>query len=161
MAIISGITIAIEIIIVKHLMKFGNDADKLETNMISFSLRVYSVGFISLFLIYEYYTKDGEIREKYKYTMCNNRNFWTLLVAGAFSAVTVLTYYKALNDSPNAGAVSAIRLLYVPLLFIGGLIFLKEKVSHIKWYGWLGASMVVIGGVFVGIGVEKEEELIL
>lgn len=159
MAIISGVAIASEILIVKHLMKFSDGKDKLDTSMLSFSLRVYSVGFIACFLLYEYFTKSEEVREKYRHTMCNNRNLITLVIAGFFSSIAVLSYYSSLSNSPSAGAVSALRLIYVPLIFAGGFIFLKEKINQIKWYGWLGVALVVLGGVGVGLGVEKENEL--
>jgi hypothetical protein len=71
---------------------------------------------------------------------------------GIVMAVAPLVFVYAATHAPRAGFVQAIGTISVPLVLVGGMIFLGNGQSRVGWAVWVGSGLMVIGSLFIALG---------
>lgn len=147
-AICSGVAISIEVLLLKSIK---NKYENVYTDLIAWIYRIFSVGFISIYLICKFYTLPRCERDTLSLRERGIKNsIWKILLMGLMSAVAVVSYYKAISSAPNVGLPPAINALYIPLTFLGGFVFLGENYRKVKWQTYTGMGLLVVGMVLIG-----------
>lgn len=144
LSLLSALAVTCEVLLMK---KVKLDDPMIDMNALVWLFRASSMGFISVYLFFKIYQKDSNI----VYTFNDNKAVWYTIVIGFFSSISIHSFYSALAEAPSAGLPSAVREIYIVLLFAGAFIFLKEKPKDIKIPAYIGVSLIVIGAIMVGV----------
>ncbi len=87
----------------------------------------------------------GEVKEL---NQISQKGWIFLILSGLATGLSWLFYFRALQLG-EAAKVSPVDKLSLVLTVILAVVFLKEKLSLL---GWLGAGLVAVGVVILGIG---------
>ena len=148
LVIISAITVTIELLLFKHVLKKYPETS---TDMIVWLYRIVSIGFISLYLVWQFYNSKDK-SEYMAQTLYMDRTGWLIIIMGFFSALSIVAYFQAIEKAPHVGLPVAIRAAYIPLTFIGGFLFLGDKWSNTHLITKVGMAVITAGIVLVGYG---------
>lgn len=141
LSIASGVIISAEILVYKHLV---SKYDDINPDMVMWIYRLGSMFFISLFLMWEINRRDPEYDEKAIQTLHMRRNFWWFVLLSALSGVGIVLFFRAVSISKKTGSVTAVRSIYIPLTFVGALIFINHDWRDVKGMTWLGITLMCI-----------------
>lgn len=89
---------------------------------------------------------EGKL-SNFKTILINNKAVFYIVLSGIAGALSWLFYFVALKGAKVSQIVPIDRLSVVFALLLA-FIFLGEKVS---WQSWLGAGLIVIGGVIIAL----------
>ncbi|NCN52066.1 EamA family transporter [archaeon] len=90
---------------------------------------------------------EGKLNN-FKTILINNKAVFYIVLSGIAGALSWLFYFVALKGAKVSQIVPIDRLSVVFALLLAFL-FLHEKIT---WQGWLGAGLVVVGGVLIALG---------
>ena len=76
------------------------------------------------------------------------QHVWPLAIIGLTYTINLLATYQAKLLSPNAGYMGAIKSASVLPLVLVGILFFKEKVVRIQWFG---LALIVLGLASIAI----------
>lgn len=149
LAAISGVALAIEVLLLKSIK---NKYCDVSMDLIAWIYRIFSVGFISIFLIYKFYSAACERNRLSTQNPGIKNSIWKIGLMGLASATSIICYYRAVGLTPNVGLPPSVVSMYIPLAFIGGFVFLKEDPKKVRWETYTGMSLLVVSICLIAYG---------
>ena len=89
---------------------------------------------------------EGKLHD-FRTIFINNKTIFYIVLSGIAGALSWLFYFIALKGAKISQIVPIDRLSVIFALLLA-FIFLGEKIS---WQAWIGAGLVVIGGVIIAL----------